>query len=277
MPDASDSPLALAAAPAPSRASTPLPGHFRPAPRTVDRDLTRCRRSSEGPRSRLFRHHPTGHELVARWRAGDLSATAVPARLLARRFVSAGVFIPEPRATTSRSRRRHGRRAGAQPPRTARIDFSTHSPACRASSWTMRPPSPARARTSRNATAQLCRPHDELGTFSGTQRRADPCRHRGRSLSSTPIACPLTGWLQPLLGFFDDPLVAAVAPRVLSPPERTSRARPVRTSFAPSLDQGRNAAPVRPGGPSPTSRAQRSSCAPTSPRPGPLRPVLARR
>ena len=58
---------------------------------------------------------------------------------------------------------------------------------------------------------------------------------------------PPEGWLEPLLGHFDDPMVAAVAPRIVSPPARTNvlaRYERIRSL----LDQGTTPAPVRPGG-----------------------------
>ena len=58
---------------------------------------------------------------------------------------------------------------------------------------------------------------------------------------------PTDGWLAPLLGHFDDPLVAAVAPRIVPDPGDGTRGGPVRSS----LDRGTREGPVRPGGPIP--------------------------
>ena len=53
---------------------------------------------------------------------------------------------------------------------------------------------------------------------------------------------PADGWLGPLLGHFDDPLVAAVAPRIVR------AGRPARYEAArSSLDRGDRGGPVRPG------------------------------
>ncbi|MFF4354971.1 mycofactocin biosynthesis glycosyltransferase MftF [Streptomyces sp. NPDC001530] len=57
---------------------------------------------------------------------------------------------------------------------------------------------------------------------------------------------PEPGWLEPLLGHFEDPDVAAVAPRVRSRPGPTLLERYERTRS--SLDLGDTPAPVRPGG-----------------------------
>ena len=60
--------------------------------------------------------------------------------------------------------------------------------------------------------------------------------------SSTPTACPSGGWLGPLLGHFDDPVVAAVAPRIVA------AGGPVRFEASrSSLDRGTAEGPVRPG------------------------------
>jgi mycofactocin system glycosyltransferase len=78
-------------------------------------------------------------------------------------------------------------------------------------------------------------------------------RNAGLAQVSTPLVVfidsdcvPATGWLEPLLGHFDDPMVAAVAPRIvpLRPVRATalSRYEAVRSS----LDRGGAAGPVRP-------------------------------
>ena len=54
---------------------------------------------------------------------------------------------------------------------------------------------------------------------------------------------PSDGWLAPLLGHFDDPLVAAVAPRIVARRWRRCRYEASRSS----LDRGAEEGPVRPG------------------------------
>jgi mycofactocin glycosyltransferase len=74
-------------------------------------------------------------------------------------------------------------------------------------------------------------------------------RNAGLAAARSPLVAfvdsdcvPTGGWLWPLLGHFDDPLVAAVAPRIVSTPALAHR------KAAPaSLDRGTREGPVRPG------------------------------
>jgi mycofactocin system glycosyltransferase len=61
---------------------------------------------------------------------------------------------------------------------------------------------------------------------------------------------PTTGWLEPLLGHFDDPLVAAVAPRVVAAGSSSNALSRYETTRS-QLDRGGRPGPVRPGGPVP--------------------------
>ena len=49
---------------------------------------------------------------------------------------------------------------------------------------------------------------------------------------------PSTGWLSPLLGYFDDPLVAAVAPRIVPAPASTPSPLSRYENMRSSLDRG---------------------------------------
>ncbi len=62
---------------------------------------------------------------------------------------------------------------------------------------------------------------------------------------------PTDGWLAPLLGHFDDPLVAAVAPRIVSDPGPPVGGRTRDEVLRSSLDRGHREGLVRPGGPVP--------------------------
>ena len=209
---------------------------------------------------RLFRISERARQLVERWRAGAPVGPRRPAQLLARRLVSAGAFVPAPGGRRPRLRRRHGRRAGARPSGPAR-------------------PAARRARrlacvvvddasADAGATKAIAERHG--ARFVGLATNVGPAGARNAGLgrgphprswrSSTPTACPTDGWLEPLLGHFDDPLVAAVAPRIVRAggPARYETARVV-------------ARPRRPGGtgaagePHPLrTRVRRSSSEPTS-------------
>jgi mycofactocin system glycosyltransferase len=81
-------------------------------------------------------------------------------------------------------------------------------------------------------------------------------RNAGVALVERPLVAfvdsdcvPLEGWLEPLLGHFDDPVVAAVAPRVV--PADAGAAGVLRRYEAvrSSLDRGPDEGPVRPGSP----------------------------
>ena len=80
-----------------------------------------------------------------------------------------------------------------------------------------------------------------------------PAWNAGLALVATSLVAfvdsdcvPTEGWLTPLLGHFDDPLVAAVAPRIVSAPARQSTLTSYER-FRPTLDQGTRPGPVRQG------------------------------
>ncbi len=60
---------------------------------------------------------------------------------------------------------------------------------------------------------------------------------------------PPVGWLEPLLGHFDDPLVGAVAPRIVPAAAEPDRVVARYEAVRSSLDRGPRPAPVRPGSP----------------------------
>jgi mycofactocin system glycosyltransferase len=246
VPDASSSRSPSPLRPAPSRASTPLPGSFALTEDSSTEEFDDGAVLLGGSPLRLFRITPRGHDLVARWRSGAVIGDAEPARRLARRFVSAGVFSPESRAATLgpddvtivvpvRNR----------PGQLARLLDALTGLSCVVVDD---------ASIDAGASKDIAERHGARFVGLTTNSGPSAARNAGLTLVDTALVAfvdsdcvPADGWLQPLLGLFDDPLVAAVAPRVVSPPERTSvLARYERVR--PLLDQGRTPAPVRPGG-----------------------------
>jgi mycofactocin system glycosyltransferase len=199
---------------------------------------------------RLFRVTERGRLEVARWKGGEPVGTSGAARRLARRLVSSGAFTPRPRAAT------FGpddvtvvipvRDRPAQLDRTLSalgalscivVDDGSLDP---------------------GATKEIAERHN--ATFIGLEANAGPSVARNAGLAAVPggtaiIAfvdsdcVPTEGWLRPLLGHFEDPLVAAVAPRVRAAPGGSAEARATTRYSAQrsSLDQGPLAATVRPG------------------------------
>ncbi len=91
--------------------------------------------------------------------------------------------------------------------------------------------------------------------FVGLAVNAGPsaARNAGLALVGTSLVAfvdsdciPTDGWLGPLLGHFDDPLVAAVAPRIVSAPAQRSTLT-CYERVRPTLDQGTRPGPVRRG------------------------------
>ena len=59
------------------------------------------------------------------------------------------------------------------------------------------------------------RPAGQRGSLGGPQCRAGPGQHAVGGLHRLRLRARATGWLDPLLAHFNDPLVAAVAPRIV--------------------------------------------------------------
>ena len=93
-PSAPGTPSALR--PAPSRASTPLPGSFLLRQDASTQEFDGGTVVLGGSPLRLFRISERARRLVGRWKAGAPVGTGRPAQLLARRLVSSGAFIPRP-------------------------------------------------------------------------------------------------------------------------------------------------------------------------------------
>ena len=232
--------------PAPARTATPLPGSFTLTmdPSTVAFDGGSVLMS--GTPLRLQRLSSRAQTLVDRWCAGAPVGDRAGARLLARRLASAGALIPRP----------HGAAFTAddvtvvipvrdRPAELQRLLASLKGLACVVVD-------------DASADAALTREiaDEHRARFVGLPVNTGPAAARNAGLADVTTSLvafvdsdclPATGWLDPLLGYLDDPLVAAVAPRIIPlAPERSgwiSRYEAVRSS----LDRGERDGLVRPG------------------------------
>ena len=236
--------------PAPARASTPLPGSFTLTEDASTQEFDGGSVLLGGSPLRLFRISERARQLVARWKSGAPVGPRRSAQLLARRLVSAGAFVPEPTGAT-----------------LGTSDVTVVVPV-------------------RDRTAQLDRllgvlegldcvvvddaSADAAATKEITERRGarlvglstnvGPAGARNAGLAHVHTALvafvdsdcvPTEGWLGPLLGHFDDPLVAAVAPRIVQVAQEPGGGRDGRAPVLPrsSLDRGVAPGLVRTGSP----------------------------
>lgn len=197
----------------------------------------------------LFRLSRRAQDLTAAWNAGEVVGTRRSDQLLARRLVSSGAFLPQPGPGTFtgddvtvvipvHDRPEQLRRL------LARLDGLSCIVADDAS-----------------ADASLS---EEIAQKGGASFIALPvnqgpssARNIGLAAATTPLVAfidsdcmPSEGWLSSLLGYFNDPLVAAVAPRIV--PASASGSAVPSTAFGryqaacSSLDMGTAEGLVRP-------------------------------
>ncbi len=237
--------------PAPPRASTPLPASFV---LTEDPSTTEFDRGTVllgGSPLRLFRISRRARDLVARWRSGAPVGDSKAAQLLARRLVSAGAFVPQPGAGTFGP----GDVTVVVPVRDRPAPLERLLGALGDLACVVVDDASADAA----ATKEIAERHG--ARFVGLATNAGPsgARNAGLAATDSPLVAfvdsdcvPSDGWLVPLLGHFDDPLVAAVAPRIVhavaaGPASALSRYKAVRSS----LDRGPRQGLARPGSPVP--------------------------
>ncbi len=236
--------------PAPSRSSTPLPGSFALAQDASTRDFDGGTVLLGGSPLRLFRISERARRLVERWKAGAPVGSGRGAQLLARRLVSAGAFCPHPDGGTFGP----GDVTVVVPVRDRPLPLDRLLGALRGLACIVVDDASADA----GATKETAERHG--ARFVGLAANVGPAGARNAGLAAVDSALvafvdsdcvPTDGWLAPLLGHFDDPLVAAVAPRIVPdagpPVDGRTRHGPVRSS----LDRGTREGPVRPGGPIP--------------------------
>ena len=247
-PSAPGRPSALR--PAPPRDSTPLPGSF-----TLSEDPSTQRFDGGnvllgGSPLRLLRISDRGRDLIAGWKAGAPVGRGGPARLLARRLVSAGAVVPQPVTSSF---------AAAdvtvvvpvrdRPAQLARLLGAVGGLSCVVVDD---------ASADAGATKEIAERHG--ARFVGLASNAGPAGARNAGLAAVhgPLVAfvdsdcvPAAGWLGPLLGHFDDPMVAAVAPRVVPVAPDPTGALERYEAMRSSLDRGPRPGPVRPGTPVP--------------------------
>ncbi len=243
--DPSADPAPLRAAP--SRATTPLPAPFRLTkdPSTVALDGGEVLLG--GSPLRLLRLSARAGEQVARWWAGAPVGRQRGRRLLARRLAFAGIAVAQPGTTTLgpgdvtvvvpvRDR----------PAQLDRLLGSLHGLACVVVDD---------ASADAAATKDVAERHG--ARFLGLAVNVGPsgARNAGLALAHTAVVAfvdsdcvAAPGWLDGLLGHFDDPLVAAVAPRVVPAPAVPATAVSRYEALRSSLDRGTGAGLVRPHG-----------------------------
>jgi mycofactocin system glycosyltransferase len=210
---------------------------------------------------RLFRLSPRARDLVEHWRSGTPVGPGRATRMLARRLVSSGAFAPRPGNAGAAAGAGAGPGAGPdgvtvvvpvrdRAPQLERLLGALGGLACIVVDD---------ASADAGATKEIAERHG--ARFVGLAANGGPsvARNAGLAVSDSPIVAfvdsdcvPSEGWLEPLLGHFDDPLVAAVAPRVVhavppGPADALSRYEAVRSS----LDRGPDAGLVRPASPIP--------------------------
>jgi mycofactocin system glycosyltransferase len=234
---------------APDRTSTPLPPTFGLSADPGTLRLDGGRVVMGGSPLRLLRLSSRASALIDRWQSGASVGDRKGQPVLARRLVSAGVFLPRP-----------------GPPQFGPEDVTVVVPVrdrpgqLRRLLSTLRATLPTtRCLVVDDASADPARTRaicDDAGaTVIALPANLGPsaARNAGLARVRTPLVVfidsdclPDDGWLGPLLAHCNDPLVAAVAPRILAravdPPTSLSRYEAVRSS----LDRGGVAGLVRP-------------------------------
>ncbi len=243
--------------PPPPRVSTPLPATFSLRPDESLHEIDGGTVLLGGSPLRLFRLSERARHLVGRWRDGVPVGPGAGAGLLARRLVTAGAMSPRvPRGgalgpadvtvvVPVRDRHRQlDRLLGALAPlAVVVVDDASAAP---------------------GATKEIADRHG--ARFVGLPVNVGPAAARNAGMAAAHGALvafvdsdcvPGDDWLSPLLGHFDDPVVAAVAPRIAPvggrAPSAFGRAAAFRRYEATrsSLDRGTRPGPVRPAGPIP--------------------------
>jgi mycofactocin system glycosyltransferase len=234
--------------PAPPRATTPLPASFTVAADESTKEFDGGTVLLGGSPLRLFRISERARQIVERWATGAAVGSRRPAQLLARRLVSSGAFTPTPQPAPD----------GLGPDGLGPEDVTVVVPV------RDRPGQLDRllgalsglacivvddASVDAGATKETAERHG--AAFIGLATNVGPAGARNAGLAAvhSPLVAfvdsdcvPGSGWLEPLLGHFDDPLVAAVAPRIV-PTGGPARYEAPRSS----LDRGSRAGLVRPG------------------------------
>ena len=238
-PRALTPPSALRPAPA-----APLPGSFTmrqdPSTQAFDGGTVLL----GGSPLRLFRISERARQLLDLWRNGAEVGPRRSAQLLARRLASGGAFNPRP--TSSSLGPTDVTIVVPVLNRPAQLDRLLERVEDQGLGCIVVDDASADA----GATKEIAERHG--AAFIGLPANVGPAAARNAGLAAVHSALvafvdsdcvPSDGWLAPLLGHFDDPVVAAVAPRIV-PAEAPARYEVSRSS----LNRGPLEGPVRPGG-----------------------------
>jgi mycofactocin system glycosyltransferase len=199
---------------------------------------------------RLFRLSGRARTVVARWRDGDPVGERGPAQRLARRLVSAGILVPVPGSPT------HTKGdvtvivpVQDRPHQLDRLLGSLDDLSC-----VVVDDASADAAVVKDTAERHGAQFVALGSNVGPAA----ARNAGLAVAQTALVAFLDSdcsappsWLRPLLGHFNDPLVAVVAPRVVAAAPAVSSGLSRYESVRSSLDRGPAAGLVRPLGPIP--------------------------
>lgn len=239
---------------APPARSTPLPAGFGLEPAAGTERLEGDRVLVGGSPLRVLRLRPRAAALVGRWAEGERLSGDTGERLLARRLVTAGLFLPRPPCggltaadvtvlvpVRDRPAMLERLLAVLGPMAVVVVDDASVERGTIES-------------VARHAGAAYVRLDEHSGPAAA--------RNAGLAHVDTPVVAfvdsdctPEKGWLEPLLDELADPRVAAVAPRVLPDPEpgpgRRAAWLSVYESVRSPLDRGASPGQVRPRSPIP--------------------------
>ncbi len=250
MPDAHHLGVPSSLRPPPPRATTPLPASFR-----VDEDAS-LRTFDDGTillggsPLHLFRLTAPARAAIERWRAGAPVGPGRQSGLLARRLVSAGALSPRPPGPTmTRDDVTVVVPVRDRPDELDRLLGALEGLACIVVDDASADP---------GATAAIAARHGARLVALPVNLGPSGARNAGLQAAASPLVAfvdsdcePRPGWLAPLLGHFDDPVVAAVAPRVVPAGDHAGRAFSQYEAVRSPLDLGPTAGQVRPRTPIP--------------------------
>ena len=197
---------------------------------------------------RVFRVSERARALMAQWSEGRRVGTRGAAGRLARRLVSAGAYAPRPDEAAATFRASDVTVVVPVRDRPAELDRLLERLA------------PLRCVVVDDASTDAASTKEVASRrgahFVGLEANVGPAAARNAGLAAVdgPLVAfvdsdcePSPGWLRPLLGHFDDPLVAAVAPRIVAAPSGTDTPTARYLAMRSSLDLGPDEGIVRRG------------------------------
>jgi mycofactocin system glycosyltransferase len=194
---------------------------------------------------RLWRLTPKARALLDGWRTGAPVGRSTAARLLARRLVSSGAFVPQPgQGALTESDVTVVVPVHDRPAQLDRLLHALGSLSCIVVDDGSRDAALTEEIATRHGARCIALPHNEGPAAA---------RNRGLAAVTSPVVAfidsdvvPTQGWLDPLLALFDDPLVAAVAPRVIPNPPARRTSLSAYEAVRSALDRGGRGGVVRP-------------------------------